>query len=352
MTRPNPPSDQRALSAEARRLIELAQAAGLGNSPDDALRLGDQALEYLGASGETPLLADALRWQGSLLRDCGRTSEAEPLYHRSLAVSKRIGYQPGVAHSLNCLGSLAQRRGDISGAASLVTEALGVADRCGDRRLLGMLQQNLGMFADIRGNPAAAIAHYRVALRLLEDVHDAQSTCWVLNNLGYLLVREDRFAEASEAFERGLGIARARGDLMAEGILEGNRAELHLVVGEIDEAYDGIRRSLTIAEQRTDDVRRAGALKLLGAYQRLTARPQEAVETFRHALTLSAVGEDAILGAEVLYQFGHALHDLGDLDGARQAWEAALDAFERISARQWVGRVKLRLSTGGTGRYL
>jgi tetratricopeptide (TPR) repeat protein len=346
------PIERPIASAEARRLIELAKAAGLGDSPDDALRLSSESLTYLETQDETPLLADALRWHGSVLRDCGRTSEAEPLYQRSLDVARRIGYEPGIAHSLNCLASLAQRRGDILGATNLVTEALAIADRCGERRLVGMLQQNLGMLADIQGNPALAIAHFRLALRMLEDVNDAQTTCWVLNNLGYLLVREDRFAEAHDAFERGLGIARARGDLMSEGILEGNRAELQLVLGEIDEAYDGIQRSLEIAEQRDDDVRRAGALKLLGAYQRLAGRPTDAVETLRHALTLSAVGEDAMLGAELLYQFGHALDGLKETDNARQVWSAALDAFDRISARRWMDRTRERLSTGGTGRYL
>src|SRR6476646_7810588 len=122
----------------------MARAAGLGDSPNDALRLSGDALDYLGESDESPLLADALRWRGSLLRDCGRTSEAEPLYERSLEMSRRIGYEPGVAHSLNCLGSLAQRRGDITGAANFVTDALTIADRCGEQRLVGMLQQNLG----------------------------------------------------------------------------------------------------------------------------------------------------------------------------------------------------------------
>jgi tetratricopeptide (TPR) repeat protein len=316
------------------------------------MRLSQQALDYLDAGDETTLLADACRWRGSLLRDCGRTREAEPLYKRSLEVSRRIGYEPGVAHSLNCLGSLAQRRGDIGTAADLVTDALVVADRCGERRLVGMLQQNLGLLADIRGNPATAIAHYRLALRLLERVNDMHATCWVLNNLGYLLVREDRFAEARAAFERGIGIARAHGDLMAEGILEANGAELRLVLGELEDAYDGIRRSLDIAEQRSDDVRRAGALKLLGSYQRLTGRPNEAVETLRHALTLCAGGEDAILGAELLYQLGHATYAMADPEGAQQIWNAALVAFERISARQWISRVRERLSTGGTSRYL
>jgi hypothetical protein len=57
------------------------------------------------------------------------------------------------------------------------------------------------------------------------------------------------------------------------------------------------------------------------------------------------------LGGEVLYQFGLALFATGDADGARQILDAALEAFERIAARQWVGRVRNRLSSGGSGRY-
>ena len=338
--------------AEARQLAELARAAGFGDAPDDALEWHREAQALLETDEETPLLADVLRWQAVVLRDRGRTSDAEPLFARSLAVATRIRYEAGRAHALNQMSSLALRRGDLVSAASSLSDALALAARAGESRLVGMIQQNLGIVADIRGNPAAALAHYRVALRMLEEANDLQAICWVLNNLGYLLVREGGFDEAREAFDRGLGIARARGDLMSEGILEGNRAELRLMLGEIEDAYAGIARSLEIAEQRDDDVRRAGALKLLGSYQRLAGRPAEAADTFRRALTLSAVGEDALLGAEVLYQFGLALHDLGDRDAARQAWNGALQAFERISARQWVGRVRQRLSTGGTGRYL
>ncbi len=339
-------------TAEARQLAELARAAGFGDSPDEALEWHREAQAFLEIDEETPLLADVLRWQAVVLRDRGRTSEAEPLFARSLAVATRIQYEAGRAHALNQMSSIALRRGDLVAASNTLSDALDLAGRAGESRLVGMIQQNLGIVADIRGNPAAAIAHYRLALRVLEETNDPQATCWVLNNLGYLLVREGHFDEARDAFERGLGLARARGDLMSEGILEGNRAELRFMIGEVDEAYAGITHALEIAEQRNDDVRRAGALKLLGAYQRLAGRPAEATETLERALTLSAVGEDALLGAEILYQFGLALHDRGDEDPARQIWGAALEAFERISARQWVGRVRQRLSTGGTSRYL
>jgi len=339
-------------TAEARRLTELARAAGLGDAPDDALECNRQAVTLLGSDEETPLLADVLRWQGSVHCDRGRTSEADPLYRRSFEISTRIGYEAGRAHALNCLASLAQRRGDIVTSEDLLTDALTLATQCGEKQLVGMIHQNLGVIADIRGNPAAALAHYRTSLQTFEETNDLQPMCWVLNNLGYLYLKEGQFVEAREALDRALGIARARGDLMSEGIIEENRAELQLMHGEMDEARVSIERALEVAHRRGDDVRRAAALKQRGAHERMMGQAAAAADTLRVALTFSAVGEDALLGAEILYQFGLALAAAGDVNTAREVWQAALEAFERIGARQWVGRVGKRLSHGGTSRYL
>jgi len=339
-------------TAEARRLAELARAAGLGESPDEALRWHRDALDLLGTDEETPLLADVLRWQATVLRDRGRTSEAEPLYQRSLEIAVRLGYDAGRAHALNCLGSLALRRGDVNGAANLMTDALMAADQCRETRLIGMLQQNLGAIADIRGNPAAALAHYRVSVRTFESTNDLQALSWVLNNLGYLHLKENRFDDARAVFERAIGIARVRGDLMSEGILEENQAELALTVGNLDDAYESLMRAREVAELRDDDLRLASALKLQGAYERLSGRAADATDTLRHALTLSAITEDALVGAEVLYQFGLALLAFGDGRGGIEALKAALEAFDRMGARQWVGKVRQRLTNPDYGRYL
>ncbi len=337
---------------EARRLAELARAAGLGDTPDDALQLHQEALTLLGADDETPLLADVLRWQGSVLRHRGRISDAEPLYQRSLDLCVRLGYDAGHAHALNCLAALAQRRGDVTTAAALSSDALLIANRCDDVRLVGLIQQNLGIIADIRGNPAAALAHYRVSLRTFEATNDLQSICWVLNNLGYLQTKEGEYADAHESFDRALGIARARGDLMSEGTLEENRAELALIRGDLIGAERSIHRALEIARQREDDVRRAAALKLHGARQRLTGCPELALETLQRALTLSAVGEDALLGAETLYQFGLALREADRANEGNEVLRTALESFERICARQWVGRTRTQLTNPSRGRYL
>lgn len=351
MTLPATPNDKSIATVEARRLAELARAAGLGDAPDDALQWHRDAMSLLGSDEATPLLADVLRWQATVLRDRGRTSDAEPLYQKSLDMATQLGYDAGRAHAINDLSSIALRRGDVTTAANLMSDALEIADRCGELRLVGMLQQNLGIAADIRGNPAAAIAHYRVSLRTFEQTNDLQPMCWVLNNLGIVLLREERYAEASECFTRAFGISRARGDLMSEGIIDENRAELALILDQVDEAYTYLMRAKEIAELRGDDLRLAAALKLKGAHERMSGRAADATDTLRYALTLSAITEDALLGAETLYQFGLALDAFGDPKGAKNAWYSALEAFERIGARQWVGRVQKRLSGAISGRY-
>lgn len=136
---PSAATDKSFATAEARRLSELARAAGLGDSPDEALQWHREAVSLLGEDDATPLLADVLRWQATVLQDRGHTSEAEPLYQRSLEVATAIGYEAGRAHATNYLASLALRRGDITGAANLMTDALEMADRSGETRLIGML---------------------------------------------------------------------------------------------------------------------------------------------------------------------------------------------------------------------
>ena len=110
-------------------------AAGLGTTADEfMLRSDRESLALLGAHEDSPLLADVLRWQGSVIRDRGQTSDAEVLYKRSLDVAVRLNYEAGQAHVLNCLGLVAQRRGDLPTANRYFNDARQIAERCGEAR--------------------------------------------------------------------------------------------------------------------------------------------------------------------------------------------------------------------------
>jgi tetratricopeptide (TPR) repeat protein len=336
---------------EARRLSELARAAGFGDSPDDAIRWNGDALALLGTTEPTTLLVDVLRWQGTVFRDRGRPNDAKPLYQKSLELSRQLKYSAGIAHALNCLGILALNGGDQSAAGELFGQALSATESCAEPRLVGMIQQNLGVMADIGGNGASAMAHYRGALRTFEALNDRQQVCWVLNNLGIVYTKEGRYEEAHDAYGRALGIARDRGEMLFEGIIEGNVAELELIRGNLSAARPAIDRAKEIAERRNDGARRAIALKLLGAFHRMSGDVAAAEQALGQAARLAAVSGDALTSAEIRFQLACALAAGGRRKTAEETWTRSLFAFERMGARQWAARVRERLTAGENGRY-
>jgi tetratricopeptide (TPR) repeat protein len=336
----------RPAAAEARRLAELARASGLGDDPAAAVELNRQLLDVLAPSEQTPLRADVLRWQGSALLQRGQPADAEPLYRRSLQLADALGYDPGRAHGLNCLALVSQRRGDLSNAVALFRAASAVAERCDDRRLLAMIHQNLGMLAEGRDERMTARTHFRSSLRLFESTNDREGMTWALYSLAIVDVADGRLEEADGAYDRALALARERGDLYAEGIIEENRGDLRIQLEDLHAGAAAVERALAVAEQRQDPTRRAAALRLRGAIERRRGDFVKSLETLRLAVSLSEGTSDVRLRGEILFELGESLAASSDQRSARDVWMTALDAFERIGAKAWITRVRARLGVG------
>ncbi len=319
---------------DSRRPIETGRASVWN---DDLLLLTD-------AKTQIPALADVLRWQGSRLRDSGFTAQAEPLYQRSLRMANDLAYQSGQAHAINCLGTVAQQRGELDRAERLFADATSMATRCGDARLLAMIETNRGIVADIRGKSASALAHYLESLRVFESLDDPRGVTQALNNLGLTYAKMGRAREAESAYRRAMSIAHDRGDTLSAAVLHENRAELLLQQGDLTGAVESITIALQIADQRNDGPRRAAALKLRGMLERQSGNPRVALQTFRDAMTWNAAGEDTLMGAELLFEYGLALSDAGDGILASAVWNEALRVFERIGASDWMRRVRERMN--------
>src|SRR6185369_15142984 len=136
------------------------------------------------------------------------------------------------------------------------------------------------------GDCEAALAHYMESLYSFEQSNDQRSMTLVLNNIGLLHFKTSRYDEARECYDRALAIARTRADLLSEGVIEENIAELEMLRGDLHAASESIARALEIAILRQDPLRRASALKLLGVSLRMSGRSQEALDPIRGALQI------------------------------------------------------------------
>ena len=116
----------------ARPLVNLAREAEQRGDVVRSLRFYDEALALLADETDLPLLADALRWKGTIHREQGETELAYRYYKQSLVYAETCGSSAGQAHAYNCLAIIAQRRGNLSECERLYVQASDLAGSAGD----------------------------------------------------------------------------------------------------------------------------------------------------------------------------------------------------------------------------
>jgi len=337
MTTPNP--------GDARGFINLAREAEQRGDTVRSLRLYDDALSLLADETDLPLLADALRWKGTVHREQGETEVAYRCYKQSLVHAEACGSLNARGAAYNCLAIVAQRRGNLSESEQLYAQASELASKAGDVRLLSMIEQNLGVLLNMRGNHVAAEARYSSSLGSFDGANDDEAVSWVLNNIGMLYTKLGHYQRAIETLERGLAIAKARGDAVVESILTLNLAEVWVAVGKLDLAEHACRVSFESASTRGDHLTVAGALKCRARIERERGAFDASIATLRIAIFEAEGLEDRLLQAEMLREFGQTSRALGNPEEARLAWREAAESFEDVGARHEAAEINALLAS-------
>jgi tetratricopeptide (TPR) repeat protein len=330
---------------DPRSLVNLAREAEQRGDTAKSLGLYDDAIALLDDERDLSLLADALRWKGTLHREQGEAEAAYRCYKLSLNYAVRCGSVSSKAHCYNCMAIVAQRRGNLTECERLYMHASGLASKAGDVRLLGMIEQNRGVLMNIRGNFAAAEVRYSSSLRAFEKVGDDQAVSSVLNNLGMLYTKLGHYQRAVETFERALGIAKARKDSLVESILSLNLAQALVAVGKLDEAEEACALSLEGARARGDHLTMAGALKCRARIERERGAFGASIATLRIGIFEAEGLEDKLLQVEMLREFGQTSKALGNSADARLAWREAAESFEGVGAQHEAAEINTLLAS-------
>jgi len=331
------------LNAEARRPADEGRQAEQHGDPDAALDGYARAAALLEGGEPVPLLADVVRWTGTVHRELGNLREADAAYVRALDLAERAGHGPGRAHALNCMAIVAQRRGSLERAGHLFHEAARLAERFGETRLRGMVQHNLGILADNRGDRAQALACFQAALATFREAGEPCGQCEVLNSLGILQGKQEAWAQSEEAFAQGMALAAEHGFEAILGIMETNRAEMRACAGQPDGAEADLG-SARLAQDRCGPRRMAERLKARARVQEERGELGDALELLEKARVLASEAGDPMLKAEVMREAGEAWRRKGERERAREVWTVALRGFTGIGARGDAADVEERLA--------
>ena len=249
-------TDGDALSQLARhRLVwlhELALLCWFVGKTDEALALGQKALDEARALKDEDAEAAARLHLGHFLRGLGRTRQAIREYEGALVIRRGIGGRRGEAHALGGLGNAYVNLGEPRRAIEHYEQGLAISREIGDRRGEGQFLGGLGIaYADL-GETRRAIDHHEQALAIDREIGERRGEGQDLGNLGsaYATVGETR--RATECYEQQLVIAREIGYRRGEANALGNLGNACADLGETRPAIEYYEQALAIAREIGD----------------------------------------------------------------------------------------------------
>jgi tetratricopeptide (TPR) repeat protein len=216
-----------------RSLARAGEYAVMGSRLDEAAPLLEDAIDILGRAGARTDAARAEASLGELLLVSNRIDEGVAVLQRALAAHESVGDEAAIASVSVELGRLLFFEERREEALLHVERALEIAERLqiADVVVQGLINKSLLY----QRRPNESVGLMRQAVMLAEQSGDERGAMRAYMNLSFLLAIAARNREAEEILERGIGLARRRGDRSWELALTGNLVSVYFVSGRWDE---------------------------------------------------------------------------------------------------------------------
>lgn len=285
---------------------------------------------------------------GLLYQETGRPRDAVAVYERALPIYRQAGDAGREVIVLSNLGGVLAALGRPAEAFASFERSLAEAQRIGDRSSQANAHNNLGDLHNGLGQPRQALSHFLAALDLFREMGDAGRQAKVLNNLGDLLNNLGSPREARELLQQALPLHREK---HPEAVTRINLSRSALELGDPQEALRLLEQALALERQVENPGGEMSALSTLGRVYADLGEAGKAAEHLEAALRLSRTLGDRSREAAILRLLASTRAALGLREPARTAFAEALRIAQGLGdvaeqARIFQGRARLRLDEG------
>ncbi|MEO8937679.1 MAG: adenylate/guanylate cyclase domain-containing protein [Burkholderiaceae bacterium] len=175
---------------------------------------------------------------------------------------------------------------------------------------------------------AAVQAESLAALALTLGDHEAHLR--VMSGLGGIAVDRGQYSVALAHFERGLAIARERGDRAREGGALGSMGDVQRCLGNFQEAIDLGNAATRLYREIGFTTYEALTLLNIATAMRLNGDARGALEPATRGVEVARLTNNADLRAAGALVAGDVRQALGDLDDAKASYQEALGLYRQI----------------------
>jgi tetratricopeptide (TPR) repeat protein len=300
-------------------------------SAKDAFAWGDLELENLVALVErhadsSPYIPVLVRLLNPYVQRSGRVAELEILQRAALGAARRLGDEAAEAYALGDLAGLHFMTGRASDALVLNDEALAIWRRLGVLSWVRRGLNNRGMLLEGLGRYAESSEALLQSLEFSRELGDPHMEAITYSHLGNLYEHSDPRA-AIDHHKRSLAIGDTIQDVIIRHSAHCNIGYAHLTLGEPAAAVPHFEESLRILGSHGDwhgeSQTRLGLVRAL----RGVGHGERAARECDLLLCRADRRADRYTGGLARHQRGLLLRSRGDVEGAYEQWESALEAL-------------------------
>jgi tetratricopeptide (TPR) repeat protein len=280
---------------------------------------------------DTRFEALALLRLGQAVADSGAASvQALDRFRQALALAETVDDRRLKAEALYEMGTIMGREEHTKGR-DLIRRALElyreVGDRVGEGWALNALTLTHGAFGEYKQAQARGME----SLAVLREVGDRRGEGYRRTAYGYSTMCLGAYSEALDSLREGRAICREVGETVYEARAVVAMAMLFDLVGDYARAWSRAEEALAFPEERSGLLNRAWMLAEAGLILLHRDDVEGAHDYADRALEFMDRAGDAATHGWIPHARmwahlvrGHALLELGDADGAAQAYEAGL----------------------------
>ncbi len=269
-------------------LIALANAELKAGNRDKALLNFNQAAALCTANkyelGFAQLYADL----GLLLQGLGKTSEAEQMIIKSLAIADRLGETAIAAIAAGNLTLLYRETQDLDRAEAMARQALRLEGRLERKDGVARASLNLGTILFERARFDEAGARFAESVRLYEDLGPPERAAQALFNLGNVHRAKKRTDEAETSYRKAVELFLSANDAAGVAGASGNLGTLYLEAGRLAEAEDEFNTALDAARDADDKRAIVMQMRNLAVLAHARGETATACQGLRQSLALCA----------------------------------------------------------------
>ncbi len=316
--------------AHTHALERLSAIADDMSDPVSMRNYAQQALELAREIGEPAQIVMSLATLSLANNRLGETDRGLELAQEALTIAQQAQYDLGIAKSMAYLALAYEHRGDLNTAMEYMQQAMVRFRQLGNLVEVATQLNNLGYIANAQGDFASAVTFLEEGLRIAHDGGIRYMEIFLLSNLGAAMVGLERHAEAEPLVKRGIQMCeQSRIKIFPDFYRD--LSAIHLSQGQVAEAVEAAQRGLSLARE-TGAPREVGvAWRALGMAMAHLAEPMGAALCFAEsALLLDMPGMIVDKGRTLRAWAAHEMRS-GDAERGRRLLEQARELFKQAS---------------------